>query len=83
LQKVQTNVFLAAKCIDTIQQQINCALKGKAWRIDVGMSRGVVSGTPEVLEVMMKDGTEIVSVLTFNRKIAAEERQIEELANMF
>ena len=36
----------------TVQKQINSALGGKAWRIDVGASRGVVGGTPEVLEII-------------------------------
>ena len=48
----------------TVQNQINCALNGKAWRIDVGVSRGVKCGVPEVLEVVSVNGTEIVSVLT-------------------
>ncbi|OEU18365.1 Metallo-dependent phosphatase [Fragilariopsis cylindrus CCMP1102] len=32
----------------TIQRQINCVLHGRAWRIDVGASRGCGSGTPEI-----------------------------------
>ncbi|KAL7536112.1 hypothetical protein ACHAXR_006922, partial [Thalassiosira sp. AJA248-18] len=32
----------------TPQQKINAALGGKAWRIDVGASKGVMGGTPEV-----------------------------------
>ena len=39
----------------TIQRQINCVLHGRAWRIDVGASRGCGSGTPEVLEIIHKN----------------------------
>lgn len=67
----------------TIQRQINCALDGKAWRIDVGMSRGVVSGTPEVLEVMVVNGAEVVSILTSDGKIPGDDRHIVAMANLF
>jgi len=61
----------------TVQREINVALNGKAWRIDVGASRGVMGGTPEVLEVVMKDGKEVVSILNDKKgKIPAKERQI-------
>jgi hypothetical protein len=36
----------------TPQRHINAALKGKAWRVDVGASAGVMSGPPEVLEII-------------------------------
>ena len=61
----------------TVQRGINVALKDKAWRVDVGASKGVMSGTPEVLEVAMKDGKEIVSVLTNGGRIPAKERRVE------
>eukprot|EP00542_Grammatophora_oceanica_P010635 CAMPEP_0194038306 /NCGR_PEP_ID=MMETSP0009_2-20130614/10550_1 /TAXON_ID=210454 /ORGANISM="Grammatophora oceanica, Strain CCMP 410" /LENGTH=476 /DNA_ID=CAMNT_0038680759 /DNA_START=157 /DNA_END=1587 /DNA_ORIENTATION=- len=49
----------------TPQRRINGALQGKVWRVDVGASRGVNSGTPEVLEVTANsDGTESVHILT-------------------
>jgi hypothetical protein len=67
----------------TIQRQINCALNGKAWRIDVGMSRGVASGTPEVLEVIVVNGAEVVSVLTCDGKIPGHDRHIVAMANLF
>lgn len=41
----------------SIQQRINCALDGKAWRIDIGASRGCINGTPEVLEVVCRMGS--------------------------
>jgi len=67
----------------TVQNQINAVLRGKAWRIDVGASRGVSSGTPEVLEVIKQpDGKEIVSILTQSEKIPKEEREISEEATM-
>jgi len=50
----------------TPQSYINSALKGKAWRIDVGASKGVMSGTPEVLEIIHggDDENDEVYVLT-------------------
>lgn len=30
----------------------NCECEGKIWRIDVGMSSGVLDATPEVLEIV-------------------------------
>jgi hypothetical protein len=61
----------------TVQREINCALGGKAWRIDVGASRGVLGGTPEVLEIVKINGTEVVSVLSMHYgKVPEEERQV-------
>jgi len=51
----------------TPQSRINCGLGGKIWRIDVGASKGVRGGVPEVLEIVHKggeDGEDLVSVLT-------------------
>jgi len=60
----------------TIQQQINSVLNDKAWRIDVGASRGCASGHPEVLEIIANnsnknndncdniDSIDTVSILT-------------------
>lgn len=36
----------------TIQHRINGVLDGRAWRIDVGASKGCLGGTTEVLEVL-------------------------------
>ena len=57
----------------TPQRHINAALEGKAWRVDVGASRGVMGGTPEVLEII---GGEIeqVNVLTRSGRIAGAQR---------
>lgn len=61
----------------TPQSQINAALNGKAWRIDVGMSRGMNGTYPEVLEVVKNDaGEETVWVLTSEGRIPAEDRHI-------
>jgi hypothetical protein len=61
----------------TVQRRINAALQGKAWRVDVGASRGVIGGTPEVLEIVKtNDGTEEVSVLTKTGRVPASEREI-------
>jgi hypothetical protein len=67
----------------TIQRQINGALDGKAWRVDVGASRGCLAGTPEVLEVTRdpSTGQEKVSILTMNGSVAAEERLITAFVN--
>lgn len=68
----------------TVQKEINCALEGKAWRVDVGMSRGVVHGTPEVLEIAMQDGKEVIHVLSASEgRIEGNKRQIVALANLF
>ena len=64
----------------SVQRQINSALNGKAWRIDIGVSRGVMAGEPEVLEIVKTNGREIVSVLTRQGKVPAEEREVPELA---
>jgi hypothetical protein len=66
----------------TVQSEINGALNGKAWRVDVGASRGVMAGTPEVLQVQLVNGTEVVSILTKNGKVAASERQVTAFVNM-
>lgn len=67
----------------TPQDQINAALKGKAWRIDVGASRGVMNGTPEVLEIIHQggeNGEDIISILTVEGdRIPASERQMVEI----
>ena len=60
----------------TPQLGINSVLCGKAWRIDVGMSQGVMSGKPEVLEVKVVDGTEEVSVLTRDGRLPGVEREL-------
>lgn len=67
----------------TPQTQINAALNGKAWRIDVGASIGVMGGTPEVLEIIhqgAENGEDIINILTVEGyKIPAKERQVIEI----
>jgi hypothetical protein len=64
----------------TPQSQINAILNGKAWRIDVGMSRGMKGTLPEVLEISKgDDGEETVAVLTVDGKVPAEERYVVDL----
>ena len=64
----------------TPQRKINAALKGKAWRVDVGASKGVASGRPEVLEILHEageDGEDIVNILTLSgERIPSKDRQI-------
>ncbi|KAL7464144.1 hypothetical protein ACHAXS_004479 [Conticribra weissflogii] len=63
----------------TPQNRINSALGGRAWRIDVGASRGVMGGTPEVLEIIHMGGEndeDIVSILKEDgTRVAAKERE--------
>jgi len=67
----------------TVQSQINSALEGKAWRIDVGASRGVSSGRPEVLEIVGgRLGQESVSILTQMGKVPQVQRQINTETNL-
>lgn len=67
----------------TPQGQINAALKGKAWRVDVGASRGVMNGTPEVLEIIHEggeNGEDIINILTVDgERIPSSERLSAEL----
>lgn len=67
----------------TPQLHINAALKGKAWRIDVGASRGVMSGIPEVLEIIHKGGEndeDVINILTVEGdRIPASDRQIDDV----
>lgn len=64
----------------TPQRHINAALKGKAWRVDVGASAGVANGMPEALEIIHggdDDGEDVVSVLTLKGgRIPSSERQV-------
>lgn len=61
----------------TPQFKINAALSGKAWRIDVGASQGVMGGTPEVLEIIHSPngGEDQVNILTRSGTVPAVERQ--------
>jgi len=63
----------------TPQYKINSALGGRAWRIDVGASQGVMGGTPEVLEIIHMGGEndeDIVSILTVDgKRVPAKERE--------
>jgi hypothetical protein len=71
----------------TPQSQINAALKGKAWRVDVGASRGVNNGTPEVLEIIHKGGEndeDVINILTIEGdRIPSSDRQIGDNAKEF
>ena len=64
----------------TPQMKINSALDGKAWRIDVGASKGVMGGTPEALEIIHmggEDDEDIVNILTVDgKRISGNERMV-------
>lgn len=64
----------------TPQRQINSALGGRAWRIDVGASKGVMGGTPEVLEIIHmggEDGEDVINILTVNGdRVSGTERSV-------
>ena len=64
----------------TPQHKINSALDGRAWRIDVGASKGVMGGTPEVLEIIHKGGEDdedVINVLTVDgERISAMKRSV-------
>ena len=59
----------------TPQSKINAALQGKAWRIDVGASKGVMSGTPEVLEIIHGGvgNEDVISILTMSKSASGEQ----------
>jgi len=70
----------------TPQYRINAALKGKAWRVDVGASRGVMNGTPEVLEIIHggEDEEDVVNILTMGGDcICSSDRQVMPVAGFF
>eukprot|EP00568_Trieres_chinensis_P000548 CAMPEP_0183292124 /NCGR_PEP_ID=MMETSP0160_2-20130417/1301_1 /TAXON_ID=2839 ORGANISM="Odontella Sinensis, Strain Grunow 1884" /NCGR_SAMPLE_ID=MMETSP0160_2 /ASSEMBLY_ACC=CAM_ASM_000250 /LENGTH=510 /DNA_ID=CAMNT_0025453037 /DNA_START=113 /DNA_END=1645 /DNA_ORIENTATION=- len=63
----------------TPQSRINAALNGRAWRVDVGASRGVMGGAPEVLEIVHGADADEVSILTVRgERINARDRQVVE-----
>jgi hypothetical protein len=67
----------------TPQSKINSVLQNKAWRIDVGASKGVMNGTPEVLEIIHcggDNGEDVINILTPDgERIPALERQTMEI----
>lgn len=62
----------------TPQHRINAALKGKAWRVDVGASRGVMGGRPEVLEITHGgENVDTIKILTMSgEKVDSSDRQV-------
>ena len=61
----------------TPQHRINAALKGKAWRVDVGASRGVMGGRPEVLEITHGENFDTIKILTMSgEKVDSSDRQV-------
>jgi hypothetical protein len=80
------------ECIDcdrmvighTPQFQINAALQNKVWRIDVGASRGVMGGTPQVLEIIHGATDDDVFILTRDgQRVPASERQVVDAGILF
>ena len=64
----------------TPQRRINSALGGRAWRIDVGASKGVMGGTPEVLEIIHMGGDDdedVINILTVDGdRVSGKERSV-------
>lgn len=60
----------------TVQKRINSALNGKVWRIDIGASKGVAGGMPEVLEIVRIKDKEVVSVMTRRGRVPSDEREV-------
>jgi len=62
----------------TVQDNINVALGGRAYRIDTGVSRGVKGGVAEVLEIIHNGVDEdcTIHVLRDGMRIPAHERQV-------
>lgn len=71
----------------TPQNSINSALQDRAWRVDVGASKGVMNGTPEVLEIIHRGGKndeDLLNILTLEgHRIPALERQTSETLDLF
>ncbi len=73
----------------TPQSYINAALQGKAWRVDVGASRGVKDGTPEVLEIIHGGGdtngdTDDIHILTIDgNRVPGKERHVSNYNDIF
>jgi hypothetical protein len=69
----------------TPQRRINSALGGRAWRIDVGASKGVMGGTPEVLEIIHMGGDDdedVINILTVDGdRVSGKERSVGNDAN--
>jgi len=60
----------------TPQTRINSALDGKVWRIDVGMSKGVMNNMPEVIEITHGAEEDIIKIVRpgNEEKINGEDR---------
>eukprot|EP00934_Nitzschia_sp_Nitz4_P008249 Nitzschia sp. Nitz4//scaffold47_size129522//14299//15711//NITZ4_003536-RA/size129522-processed-gene-0.130-mRNA-1//1//CDS//3329552755//8239//frame0 len=60
----------------TPQAHANAIFEGKAWRIDTGMSSSVgrFEGAREVLEIVQRNGKEVVHVLTRDGRVPGDER---------
>ncbi|GMI04534.1 hypothetical protein TrLO_g15477 [Triparma laevis f. longispina] len=62
----------------TPQSRINSACGGKVWRIDVGMSEGVMNNMPEMLEIVHGEVEDTVTVIsTREGRVAAGDRTME------
>ena len=62
----------------TVQENINVALKGRAFRIDVGASRGIKGGRVEVLEIIHNGEDEdcTIHVLGEGGRIPVQDRHV-------
>lgn len=63
----------------TPQTRINAALGGRAWRVDVGASRGVRGGRPEALEIVHGETEDEIHVLTADgERVRGDQRHVAE-----
>jgi len=59
----------------------NCACNGQVWRMDVGMSSGVLNTTPQVLEIVeCEDGRSEIKILTAPNLTWASSRMLNSMA---
>lgn len=61
----------------TPQTRINSACEGMVWRVDVGMSAGVMNNVPEILEITTGDVSDEINIIRPGKedKVKGEDRE--------